>query len=479
MPSIRAALRVFASAPFPPFRRCAGALCLALVVFSVRDAFAIESSVRTRAVHPQDGPDIEVTLRISDDDVVLGLLMNLNFVDEIVDVPREDPQFLAEIEQAGVRDALLEVLREEVELRIDGVPVTPVLDEFTVSELTMDLLPLFPRTGRRALIKVWTALRFDAKTPPESVSIVWGIFPPERILETTDPGPVDPPPGLTGPPAPDVITDLPPMEIKIRLIASGVERIIDVSQDEPEHTWHDEGGTIEERLLAVPEAVAVPVWRVPLVSLGCLAAMLLVIGGLRLSSAWDRRRGIAWMALPLGLLGAVALRDVSVVDVEQPFAGPSLPTEARAKEIFRPLHANIYRAFDYVDESDVYDALAYSVDGELLDGLYDQIYRSLIMQEEGGAISRVESVRMMDIDVESIGVLPENELPGFVAVARWQVDGAVHHWGHSHERTNEYEARYTVHEGLGGWRIAGSQVLEQFRVESSPFDDILQGMRDL
>lgn len=458
------------------------ALALLIVVSLGRGVSASGVDVRswcTGLADPQDGPDIEVTLRISDDDVVLGLLMNLNFVDEIVDVPREDLQYLAEAEQAPLRDAVLAELRDEVALTIDGVPVAPVLDEFSVSELSMDLLPLFPRTGRRALTKIWMALRFDAKTPPSSVGIVWSFFPPERQLSPLPPKAVEPPPDFADVSPTDVIDELPPIEVKIRVIAEGIEKIIDVSPVEPEYTWHDEGLAMEDRLLAVPEAAEVETIALPLVSLACLAATLLAIVGLRMSSRWDERRGVAWALLPVGLLAAVATRGLALHEIEAPFGGPPLPTAEQADAIFRPLHANIYRAFDYVDESDVYDALAHSVEGELLDQLYDQIYRSLIMQDEGGAVSQVQEVRVIDVDVETIGVLPDVEVPGFVTVARWQVDGAVHHWGHSHERTNEYEARYTVHETPDGWRIAGSQVIEQFRVEASPFDDLLKEYEDL
>ncbi len=70
--------------------------------------------------------------------------------------------------------------------------------------------------------------------------------------------------------------------------------------------------------------------------------------------------------------------------------------------------------------------------------------------------------------IESIGLLPPADTPGFAVVARWQVQGAVFHWGHSHYRTNEYQARYNVLATDEGWRIADSQILEQLRVEASP-----------
>ena len=49
--------------------------------------------------------------------------------------------------------------------------------------------------------------------------------------------------------------------------------------------------------------------------------------------------------------------------------------------------------------------------------------------------------------------------------ARWQVEGVVYHWGHSHSRLNEYRARYTVASVSQGWRIVGVEPLEQRRVD--------------
>ena len=81
-----------------------------------------------------------------------------------------------------------------------------------------------------------------------------------------------------------------------------------------------------------------------------------------------------------------------------------MPAVAAAETIFTPLPRDIYRAFDYVEEGEIYDALARSVQGDLLDELYQQVYRSLIMHEEGGAVSRVQAVRSVATTVESVGL---------------------------------------------------------------------------
>ena len=51
---------------------------------------------------------------------------------------------------------------------------------------------------------------------------------------------------------------------------------------------------------------------------------------------------------------------------------------------------NIYGAFDAASEDEIYDLLATSVDTALLDELYGEIYESLILRSEGGAVCRIE-----------------------------------------------------------------------------------------
>ncbi|MBD3320640.1 MAG: hypothetical protein GF350_06055, partial [Chitinivibrionales bacterium] len=62
----------------------------------------------------------------------------------------------------------------------------------------------------------------------------------------------------------------------------------------------------------------------------------------------------------------------SRVDME----GSSLimPSPGEARALFASLHRNIYRAFDYSTESEIYDALSKSVDGDLLTGIYTEVY---------------------------------------------------------------------------------------------------------
>jgi hypothetical protein len=123
---------------------------------------------------------------------------------------------------------------------------------------------------------------------------------------------------------------------------------------------------------------------------------------------------------------------------------------------------NVYRAFDYHSESDIYDALARSVQGDLLADLYLKIKQGLIMQEQGGAVARVQEVRV--VKTEPSEGKSQN---GFAARVTWQVEGTVEHWGHIHTRVNEYSADLEIEPAGGSWKITALNVSRQSQVKSA------------
>ena len=394
-----------------------------------------------------DGPDADVAYVLGEQALRATLQLNLAFLDAVLGVLREDSARLDPVEHEGLRQTLLDFIKQEQRVTLDGVPVTPVFVDFEVREADPKLVPLFPAFGAKALTQMRLRIDYPVKSPPDAIGIVWAGFPLEPEWRAAG-------------------AAQEPMPVIARLAVGGGETSISFRHDEPEFVWHRDPAAAGPRFDAVPVAPTPERPRLHLASvlalLGCVLALLL--GGR------ERRRRWAPRLLPTTAIAVPLLWPLLVVEL--PFAGAAaLPDEAEAAAIFAPLHANIYRAFDYAAEGEIYDALARSVDGALLDTLYDQVYRGLVMAEHGGAVSRVQAVRPMEAEVESIGLLPPDDRPGFVVRARWQVDGIVRHWGHSHWRTNEHEARYTVAAGPDGWRIVASTVLDQKRVAGSPIDE--------
>ena len=135
-------------------------------------------------------------------------------------------------------------------------------------------------------------------------------------------------------------------------------------------------------------------------------------------------------------------------------------SEENARSVFSILLKNIYRAFDYKSESDIYDALAKSVEGELLTDLYLKIRKGLEMQEQGGTVSRIDRVNIIEGKMGN-GSRNYTGNHGFNYNCSWTVKGTVEHWGHIHSRTNRYKAMFTVLAINKSWKITGMQVLDQ------------------
>ena len=134
--------------------------------------------------------------------------------------------------------------------------------------------------------------------------------------------------------------------------------------------------------------------------------------------------------------------------------------DTQRRAVFAALHSNIYRAFDYHDDADIYDALAHSVSGDLLRQLYLQIKRGLLMAEQGGSRSRVEAVKLAE------GRVVPGGGRGFGYQARWAVTGRIEHWGHIHTRQNEYEAIFAITPTPSGWKITDYELRRQKRLQT-------------
>ena len=49
--------------------------------------------------------------------------------------------------------------------------------------------------------------------------------------------------------------------------------------------------------------------------------------------------------------------------------------------------------------------------------------------------------------------------------SKWQALGSVGHWGHIHNRVNQYEAIVTVETVEGAWKIIQLDLLEETRLD--------------
>lgn len=247
------------------------------------------------------------------------------------------------------------------------------------------------------------------------------------------------------------------MEVDCEVDARGELAYPVFREREPEYVWHRPREQEAWQPPPLPTPTPPRVIQVPVLAIGLvmLSLIALVLG-------WRRMSAGSRVALPVlgGVLGYACL-GVGTLAYEVPGSGGlRRPAGDGAVAVFASLHRGAYGALDGETEDEVYDALARSVTGELLPRLYMDIHESMILEKEGGAVAKVQKTEILDVEV-----LPEGtpEDAWFKVRARWRVHGKVGHWGHTHQRINEYLADVTVVAAQDGWKLADIQVLDQTR----------------
>ena len=198
--------------------------------------------------------------------------------------------------------------------------------------------------------------------------------------------------------------------------------------------------------------------RVALCAALLALALVLRIAGRSMRETVGGRTVIgARVAVALVFLG-VALFEIA--SLWRPAA--AAPNDLTAGKIFLDLHRNIYRAFEARSEGEIYDVLVRSLDGDLLDAIYNEVHAALMSRESGAARFAIRRVKPMDTEI--LPVRPR-VTSGYRVRHRWRVYGTVFHFGHRHGRINEYQALYTVSAAADGWRITDLRIEQQQRVD--------------
>jgi len=201
---------------------------------------------------------------------------------------------------------------------------------------------------------------------------------------------------------------------------------------------------------------------VPLGSLACIVLLLLCT-----LLTFRRRKKSQPVKVQLSiilvlLVGAVVLFPKFNVSVGSG-ARASQMSEEDSKQITLSLLKNVYRAFDFRDEEDVYDKLAISVNGDLLTDIYLQSRKSLVIEQAGGAQAKIKEVTVVEAEVQE----PNKEKNAVAIRTKWTATGSVGHWGHLHTRQNYYDAILTLAVADGAWKISAIELLEEKRIDST------------
>lgn len=220
--------------------------------------------------------------------------------------------------------------------------------------------------------------------------------------------------------------------------------------------WTCDPNALPQPVRSVPATIAPrPELTIPVGSLICLA---IAFFSLRISRP-SCRLLVSGAAL---ILAFSAWRTAGFV-IDHPWQKPPEQSDEQATEIFQKLHQGVYRSLDFGSEERVYDVLATSVDGNLLEKLYLQLHQSLEMREQSGAVARIQSIKY-DHGNQTLRSSTTVPWPGFEYSSTWTVAGTVEHWGHIHERQNRFDAVFTIEPRDGNWKITRMDIANQQQV---------------
>jgi hypothetical protein len=155
----------------------------------------------------------------------------------------------------------------------------------------------------------------------------------------------------------------------------------------------------------------------------------------------------------------VALSGLFVLGCSLVVGKPPVLSGAAVEQIVSGLLRNVYHAFDYQVEVDIFDTLEHSVSSEQLADIYLQISGSLELDNQGGARARVRSLEVQDIEVLS-GVDPQ----AFRADVTWLANGSVGHWGFVYTHDKHYRATLDIRIVDNRWKLAGMEVHNEKRL---------------
>ncbi len=359
------------------------------------------------------------------------VLIPLATLATMIEFERADPAFLSVQEQVDAGKKIEAFFNVGNPVTVDGVTVKPIFDR--VDFYGLDLRDFAQQADKRKVSmasgRVGVIMKYPAKAPPAAVTVEWTKF--SDLIRSVD----------------AVVFAY--KEAEKASFSSFLENNV--------YRWEADDAdplpAITNVDLEDPRYFAAPAtFGLPMVTLVALLAALLLCPFTFRSSKLLAVAGFLFGA-------ALLLTDTAVVQLPAPFepAGTIRVKAETADRVFDQLHTNLFRAFDYSQEEDIYDALAVSVHGNLLRKLYLQISNSLRIEQEGGAIAHIEQVERLSGKREKLPFV-EN---GFRYRSKWNIVGTIEHWGHIHQRTNQYDAQFDVQIVDGDWKLTSMEIIDQ------------------
>ncbi len=342
-------------------------------------------------------------------------------------------EFIEEDEFNPVREKVAQFFMEREKVLIDGKQGKPILDRtaYVESSILRSRFIEIPERVPLNTAMIGIVITYLTDGIPQEVVTQWDLFS-ERIQKVTA--------RMTDPAGPfpyDLTPD---------------DNVLKWTNYLKKYTIP----TVEKTMVA-EEHRGVPL---PLASLACTGLLLPFA-----ITAFRRRKKAQPVKVQFGIILLLLLASVALLPRWQVSIGSSVQknqiSEDDSRSITLNLLKNIYRAFDFREEEDVYDKLAISVSGDLLTDVYLQSRKSMIIEQAGGAQAKIKEVKIMETDVQE----SQRHRGALDVRTKWTATGSVGHWGHTHTRQNLYDAYLTLAVVDGAWKIINIEVLEEKRID--------------
>jgi len=367
------------------------------------------------------------------------ILTRVRDLEQWMELGLRNDEFIETDELDPLRQRIGEFLLSKNVVRVDGQLLKPVLDRSNYVKVSLKGIQLLEKPERLETSTAIVGVIFAYLTEgmPQQVTVDWELFTDQvQQVPTIATDPAGPLPSY-------------------------------VTPDDNILTWTNflknyQIPVVEEIIVA--ESITRK--QLPLFSIICLLLLFPVV-----RQIWQRKQAkqpmIPRLVLAAGLLFTSAVSyPLFSISVPVPGAMASNINNDEARVLLSGLLKNVYRAFDFRKEEDVYDKLAMTVSGDLLTDIYLQNRRSFAIQQAGGAQARIKEIEIQGVDLQRLDGRPL----AFTFKAQWTAMGSVGHWGHIHMRKNYYNANITIDAIDNKWKITGLELLEEKRVE--PFTQI-------
>lgn len=358
------------------------------------------------------------------------ILIPLATLATILPIKHQDPAFIEIGEQDAIREQIRNWLKDQNPVVINGARIIPEFTRIDLYSLSLSDFAAQAAAQKVSMASGRVGIIMTYKTPDDSIRDVsqsWSTFY-------------------------STMTKVPAVVIAYPNSMSKFEFSRFNTAEDNTLTWKCKPEDLPKQISSV-DAVFSPRPKIRIF-------WGIIVMGIAYLFLAKKRTTTARVVRSVLLVAAVAFSTKLSVEIDHPWKSPEELSADQAKDVFTTLHSGLYRSLDFGTENRIYDALAQTVDGELLEDLYLQLRQSLELRDQGGAIARIRSV---EYDSGTAVARKDSVVawPGFQYKSTWTVSGTVEHWGHVHERQNQFDAVFTIEPREGHWKITRMDVAGQ------------------